>query len=702
MFRRPRSLRAACSAVWVGAALLAAPAPSAAADGADTSRGFEIATVAFEGNDSLADGALAAALRSRETPSGFSQFMYSTFWGAFGAPPEVFDPVTLEGDVDRLADLYKMRGFYNATVAASHAVDTADRTVAIRFDVAEGPRSYIDTLIYSGIDSVASELKGKIWGYSLIKQGDPYESDVVSREIVRVVEFLQNSGYPAARFDYESGGAFRYTSTNNFAVRLVFDPGGLYRFGNIAVKVDPPRDDIGDDLVLRHLDFTTGDLYSRELRVTSERNLNRLDLFEAARVDQQAAPESLAGGVIPMKVVVRPQVRNELSPEVIASDENGALNLGLGVAYTNRNFLGDGRTFNARLQGRTQSLVQIFKGASLKDSAVIGSADLELRVLQPYLFSRKLSGFLTFSTGFEKQSLYLLSIVRSRVGTSIQLSRTALGFVDWTLERVSPEILVDTDQPDTVYQQLRAEDQPQFNSIIGFTWQRDMTTGILSPYSGYKHTVSFEESGLLPHTFQGIRGGLPYTQYYKVSVLTRWFTDLSGVRTDVLALKFRTGYQHKYGESVASDVNIPLNRRFFSGGSNSVRGWRARKLGAMSPDLLEFGGNFILEGSAELRVAHFPNQGRFLGIDLPSVWGVYFVDVGNVWTDFSEFRVSSLAIAAGLGFRYETLFGPFRLDFGIRMYDPGEEPGRKTVFDKKFFAETLSSGVFHLGIGHAF
>jgi outer membrane protein insertion porin family len=229
-----------------------------------------------------------------------------------------------------------------------------------------------------------------------------------------------------------------------------------------------------------------------------------------------------------------------------------------------------------------------------------------------------------------------------------------------------------------------------------------MTNGNLSPFAGYIHTVSLEESGLLPNTFQGIRSGLPYTQYYKVSVLTRWFTDLSSVRTDILAVKFRTGYQHKYGQSVSSDVNIPLNRRFFSGGSNSVRGWRARKLGAMPQELLEFGGNFILEGSAELRVAHFPNQGRFLGIDLPSVWGVYFVDVGNVWADFNDFRVSSLAVAAGVGFRYETLFGPFRLDFGIRMYDPGEVPGRKTVFDKKFFGETLSSGVFHLGIGHAF
>ncbi len=177
---------------------------------------------------------------------------------------------------------------------------------------------------------------------------------------------------------------------------------------------------------------------------------------------------------------------------------------------------------------------------------------------------------------------------------------------------------------------------------------------------------------------------------------------MSESKVSILALKVRTGYQNKYGASASSEVNIPLNRRFFAGGSNSVRGWKSRKLGAMPSEQLEFGGNFILEGGLELRFKHFANQGRFMGLDLESMWGVYFVDVGNVWLDYNDFRPSDIAIAAGLGFRYETLFGPFRLDFGMRVYDPAEPAGHRTIFDKKFFAETVGRGVFHLGIGHAF
>ena len=468
--------------------------------------GYEIASIAFDGNSTLSDGTLAGFIQSRESPSGFSQFMHGTFWGAFGSPAEIFDPVTLDQDADILSDLYRTRGFYNAAVGAHYTVDTAAQSLSIRFDIVEGPRSLIDTLIYAGIDSLAAELKAKIYGHALVLQGDPYEADVVSGEIVRVINFLQNSGYPFSRFDFEAGGAVRYTSSNNFEIRLVFETGRIYRFGEIDVTVDPPRDDITDNLALRHLDFKTGDLYRRDLRITSERNLNRLDLFEAARVDQETLPESLAAQVIPIRVLVKPQPRNELSPELIASDENGALNLGLGVAYTNRNFFGDGRTFNARLQGRSQSIVEILRGTPLKDSLVIGSADLEFRILQPYLFTRTISGFWTTSIGIEKQSLYQLSIIRNRVGSSIQLSQTAVGMIDWTLERVSPDILVATDQPDTVIRRLRTEEKPQFNSIIAFTRQRDMTNGILSPTEGYFHTVSFEESEF-SEVLPGIRSG---------------------------------------------------------------------------------------------------------------------------------------------------------------------------------------------------
>ncbi|MBI3765311.1 MAG: BamA/TamA family outer membrane protein, partial [Ignavibacteriales bacterium] len=116
----------------------------------------------------------------------------------------------------------------------------------------------------------------------------------------------------------------------------------------------------------------------------------------------------------------------------------------------------------------------------------------------------------------------------------------------------------------------------------------------------------------------------------------------------------------------------------------------------------QFGGNFIFEGSAELRVNHFRGFGKLGFIKFDNIWGVYFLDFGNIWSDISDFKMKEIAIAAGFGFRYDTFFGPFRVDYGFRLYDPKEEVGRQTIFRKQFWGETFSNGVIHFGIGHAF
>ena len=81
---------------------------------------------------------------------------------------------------------------------------------------------------------------------------------------------------------------------------------------------------------------------------------------------------------------------------------------------------------------------------------------------------------------------------------------------------------------------------------------------------------------------------------------------------------------------------------------------------------------------------------------------VPFVDVGNVWGEIKDFRLNSLAIATGVGIRYETPFGPFRLDWGIRVYDPAATPGSQWIVQRRLLGDTFAEGAFHFGIGHAF
>ena len=140
---------------------------------------------------------------------------------------------------------------------------------------------------------------------------------------------------------------------------------------------------------------------------------------------------------------------------------------------------------------------------------------------------------------------------------------------------------------------------------------------------------------------------------------------------------------------------VSPNQTFFAGGSNSVRGWKARDLiptnqiddlfpSTFNEQYRIRGGIFLLEGSFEYR-RKFEEQFGF----------ALFVDYGNTWNDLNDVRFDEIAVAVGTGLRYYSPIAPFRIDFGFKFYDPAD---KKFIFDKAVF-KTM---VFHFGIGEAF
>jgi outer membrane protein insertion porin family len=656
------------------------------------------------GVEAVDEDELESLIVTKESPGWFSQFMYDIFGEKFGSKPEYLDELALQGDVESITNYYHDKGFYDVVVTKSFHIDTLRQKAEITFSLTENRRAQVGKIEYKGLEHLDEELKVELYKESRIETGNYYERERAEQEITRVLNLLVNKGYLKAQFLQEQSIPRKYLSTGAFNLTFTFDTGRLYRFGETTVQVEPPREDITDNLVLRHLEYEVGEKYSHEKEVASERNLNRLDIFEAARVEQKRITRSEDSSQIPMEVVVRPRDRNEISPEISISDENNAFNLGTGIGYTNRNFFGDARIFTSRFRIRTQSIQdwnfsEVFGAKGLRDTSVIGAVELQVQFFQPYFFTKSLSGTWTTSLGAEKQRIYTLSILRNRVGFNNQFATYTYGSLEWTLERVNPEINPDVKGTQDFLITLREEDQPQFNSILTTTLLRDKTNDIFSPTDGFFNSITLEESGILPKVLPIIRGDLPFTQYYKITLFGRWYQDLTSTRYNIFALKLKSGFQDKYSET---GVNIPLNRRFFGGGSGSVRGWKARELGTMNDELVQLGGNFTFEGSAEMRIHYLRGKGKFLFISLDNIWGVYFVDIGNVWSDIRDFRVKDLAAAFGIGLRYETYFGPFRVDYGMRLYDPKEAEGKQSIFKKRFFADVLANGVIHFGLGHAF
>ena len=184
------------------------------------------------------------------------------------------------------------------------------------------------------------------------------------------------------------------------------------------------------------------------------------------------------------------------------------------------------------------------------------------------------------------------------------------------------------------------------------------------------HTLKFHKNGLGQSTFLDIA----FAQYVKGDVDFARYFHLDYRRQLVFHVGF--GIAYPYGNSNV----LPFEKRYFSGGANSVRGWSVRSLGP---------GNYSRGGGA----IDFINQTGDMKLDLNLEYrahlfwkfgGALFVDAGNVWTlrDYDaqpggQFRFSEfwrqLAVSYGLGIRLNFDYFILRFDMGMKAVNPDYE-----------------------------
>jgi outer membrane protein assembly factor BamA len=667
----------------------------------DRLRELEIADLRFEGNETFRDDVLRAVMRTKESPAGFWQFLYKIS-AKLGDKAEFFDPLAFDQDYARLSEFYQSQGFYKTHLDTTIRVLSEKKAIELGVVIQEGPRSLIDTIQYIGFDDLPADIMEEIKTRPLIQVGDPFIVEHVAGERARIVNAFFDNGYADVHVDSVVG--HRYVSSNNFKLIIAVSRGKRYIFGDIAIRQDTAvGGNVEGDVIRQHLDIKQGDFYSNAKRRESERNLNRLGVFETSRIDAIVELRSDTTQAIPMQVFVRPRPFHEIIPEVGVNDENNAFNILLGLAYNNRNFLGGARNFEAKLQVQLQSIQdvefsRVFNVTGLRDSSVIGNAELSFQIHQPYFINNKTS--LTPSLSFivdKRNKYYFNPIIRGRLGVTSQTAQYTTVFLDWSLERIGYEP-INAKIGALYFDSLSIDRRPQFNSIISATLQRDKRNDAFYPSGGFFHSVTFEEAGIVPSVFGGVLGvDLPYSKYVKLAGRGNWYWDPSGVRDAVLALRLYGGVSVLYGNSPAP---VPITRRFFGGGSGSVRGWRARDLAASR--FPEEGGNTVFEATVEDRWNLLKDAGRLGFLEFNKFSLVFFCDFGNVWPTVDDVRLSDVAIASGMGLRYATIVGPLRVDFGFRVYDPTAVPGYQWITQKKFYKETLGNFVLHFNIGHSF
>lgn len=147
-------------------------------------------------------------------------------------------------------------------------------------------------------------------------------------------------------------------------------------------------------------------------------------------------------------------------------------------------------------------------------------------------------------------------------------------------------------------------------------------------------------------------------------------------RNNQLTFHAGLGVAYPYGNSRV----LPFEKRYFSGGANSVRGWSVRGLGPGkfkgkdgAIDFINQTGDMKLDLNAEFRTFLF---WKF--------YGAAFIDAGNIWTlrkyeeqPGGQFRFDSfykqIAVAYGLGLRLNFNYFILRFDMGMKAVNPAYE-----------------------------
>ncbi len=124
----------------------------------------------------------------------------------------------------------------------------------------------------------------------------------------------------------------------------------------------------------------------------------------------------------------------------------------------------------------------------------------------------------------------------------------------------------------------------------------------------------------------------------------------------------------KVGSILGGSIpDVPADRRFFSGGGGSVRGFGYQEVGPRLSEQIPEGGLSLLESSLELRRKITPQ------------WGVVaFVDAGSVGSSSTP-SLGAIGVGAGVGVRYDLGFGPLRLDIATPL-NPRQGDGPVQVY----------------------
>ena len=625
----------------------------------------------------------------------------------------------------------------------------------VDFNIETGSRYYIGEInskIESKIiDSIYKANKSK----SFIKENDFFETKNFDLERNRLYTLFRNNGVYGFQINSISFSVKVDPAGNNYSlpVEIIIDGNNheIFKVNDIILKqVDNEVNfRFKDDFILSKIKFVEGSIFNDSLRKATLKELNSLDLFTFPSVQY----DEINGNKLNANIILNNKKRFALGFgfDIKQSDIED-----IGIAFENRfksrNFFKNGENFNLSASGsvgksgdKTISQVNydltidfprflIFENSSksLENKRTflsLGSSNQNnigldrnsFKFNYNYAWSNSKNYynfspieielinnknienyFNIYSNSYEELNLIskkYTSDPKYFINNELSIPNGINLFIN---DILNENLVVANDDYSLVsYIEGRRKRLIANNLIIGSSFQISNNYDNRYDKRNFKQwKLKLKSSGNLASLVskknnQGKKliSDLEFSQFIKMeySFIRHW--DISD--NSIFALRYFGGIAVPFGNS----DNIPFSESFFGGGSNDNRAWEVYKLGPGSSGAKnEFNeANFKLALNLEYRFKMFGNFNGALFSDIGNIWNI-FDDTNESSRSFDGFKdLDELAIGSGFGLRYDSGLFIFRLDMGLKTYNPYLAKNRRWFKDF-----SLNKAVFNIGLNYPF
>lgn len=648
-----------------------------------------------------------------------------------GENPVLFDSVQADMTCSDLENVLHGMGYLRAQV--DYELDfKKKKKVVVIYKLHPGPQYYIGKIDYDIQDEgIADLLKGDTDGRykSCLHAGKPFLISELDNERKALTRYLNNNGYFKFHKDFITYSADSVRGSTDVGLTLhlhKFSAGNKeqeelhtrYRINNVTYYSNDERKSIPlrQSVLEENTLIEPGAYFNSDALQKTYNRFSRLQIVKYTNIKFNELPDS---DKVDCNIGISTNKINSVIFQPEGTNTAGDFGAAASLTYENKNLFRGAETFSIKLRGAFEAITglegyqnQDYEEYSLETKLVFP------RLVVPFLsknFKKQSAAITELSASYNMQNRpefhrrVFSAGLRYRWDDALRRRRYNVDLIDlnyiympWISKTFKEEYLDDVDSRNSI---LRYNYEDLFIMKLGFGMSFN------NGDEAYKFNV--ETAGNLLNGVSRLVGSkvnsdnqytlfnIAFAQYVKGDFdYTRLFRFDS---RNNLAFHFGFGIAYPYGNSRI----LPFEKRYFSGGANSVRGWSVRGLGPGkfkgtngSIDFINQTGDVKLDLNLEYRSFLFWK-----------IYGAVFVDAGNIWTlryyeeqpggqfDIKDFY-KQIAVAYGIGIRLNFDFFILRFDMGMKAINPAYDTQQEhyAIFHPDFSRDFA----FHFAVGLPF